>query len=121
MKHAQKYADRNGNTPAPLKQRRFNKDLEKLQKTLTTIKPVLLDAELKQVDDNHLRVWLQELKDACYDAEDVLDEFEIQALRKQLLKQRSIGKKRHVGPKAQPALGEGDPLLCAEIRGNWQR
>ncbi|TYG75806.1 hypothetical protein ES288_D03G062100v1 [Gossypium darwinii] len=69
------------------------RDLEKLHKTLTTIKAVLLDAELKQVDDNHLRVWLQELKDVCYDSEDVLDEFEIQALRKQLLKQRSIGKK----------------------------
>nr|KJB18495.1 hypothetical protein B456_003G056000 [Gossypium raimondii] len=70
-----------------------HRDLEKLHKTLTTIKAVLLDAELKQVHDNQLRVWLQELKDACYDAEDVLDEFEIQALKKQLLKQRTIGKK----------------------------
>ncbi|PPD99153.1 hypothetical protein GOBAR_DD03818 [Gossypium barbadense] len=71
-----------------------HRDLEKLHKTLTTIKAVLLDAELKQVHDNQLRVWLQELKDACYDAEDVLDEFEIQALKKQLLKQRTIGKKK---------------------------
>ncbi|XVF30529.1 hypothetical protein REPUB_Repub16aG0065900 [Reevesia pubescens] len=67
--------------------------LEKLKKTLTTIKAVLLDAEEKQAHDHQLRVWLQELKDACYDAEDVLDEFEIEALREQVLKQRSIGKK----------------------------
>ncbi|XP_022719619.1 putative disease resistance protein RGA1 [Durio zibethinus] len=68
-------------------------DLEKLKKTLTTIRAVLLDAEEKQAHDAQLRVWLQELKDACYDAEDVLDEFEIEASRKQLLKQRSIRKK----------------------------
>ncbi|XWS65020.1 hypothetical protein CRYUN_Cryun05aG0054800 [Craigia yunnanensis] len=37
--------------------------------------------------------WLQKLKDACYDAEDVLDEFEIEALRRQVLKQRSLGSK----------------------------
>ncbi|XVF30493.1 hypothetical protein REPUB_Repub16aG0062800 [Reevesia pubescens] len=67
--------------------------LEKLKKTLTTIKAVLLDAEEKQAHDQQLRVWLQELKDACYDAEDLLDEFEIEALREQVLKQRSIGKK----------------------------
>ncbi|XP_022743296.1 disease resistance protein RGA2-like [Durio zibethinus] len=68
-------------------------DLEKLKKTLTTIKAVLLDAEEKQTHDNQLRIWLQEVKDACYDAEDVLDEFEIEALRKQVLKQRGFGKK----------------------------
>ncbi|KAK6243749.1 hypothetical protein QUC31_010158 [Theobroma cacao] len=65
---------------------------EELKTTLTTIKAVLFDAEEKQAHDNQLRVWLQELRDACYDAEDVLDEFEIEALRKQVVKQRSIGK-----------------------------
>ncbi|XWS58022.1 hypothetical protein CRYUN_Cryun09bG0223300 [Craigia yunnanensis] len=56
--------------------------LEKLKKTLTTIKAVLLDAEEKQAHDNQLRIWLQDLNDACYDAEDVLDEFEIEAFCK---------------------------------------
>ncbi|XVF30497.1 hypothetical protein REPUB_Repub16aG0063200 [Reevesia pubescens] len=68
-------------------------DLEKLQETLNTIKDVLLDAEEKQAHNHQLRGWLQKLKYACYDAEDLLDEFEIEALRKQVLKQRSIGKK----------------------------
>ncbi|XVF30495.1 hypothetical protein REPUB_Repub16aG0063000 [Reevesia pubescens] len=68
-------------------------DLEKLQETLNTIKDVLLDAEEKQAHNHQLRGWLQKLKYACYDAEDLLDEFEIEAFRKQVLKQRSSGKK----------------------------
>ena len=68
-------------------------DFQMLNDLLTTVKAVLLDAEGKQAHDNHLRVWLQQLKDACYDAEDVLDEFEIEALRRQVPKQRSIGSK----------------------------
>ncbi|WRX25207.1 Rx, partial [Theobroma cacao] len=68
-------------------------DLEKLKKTSTTINAVLLDAEEKQAHDHQPRVWLQESKDACYDEEESLDEFEIEALRKQVLKQRSIGNK----------------------------
>ncbi|TYI89480.1 hypothetical protein E1A91_D03G059300v1 [Gossypium mustelinum] len=36
---------------------------------------VVLAAEQKQAPDNRLGVWLQDLKDAYYDAEDVVDEF----------------------------------------------
>ncbi|XWS65039.1 hypothetical protein CRYUN_Cryun05aG0056500 [Craigia yunnanensis] len=68
-------------------------DFRRLNDLLITVKAVLLDAERKEVHDNQLQVWLQKLKDACYDAEDVLDEFEIEALRRQVLKQRSIGSK----------------------------
>ncbi|WRX24823.1 NB-ARC - like 10 [Theobroma cacao] len=68
-------------------------DFQRLNDILTTVKDVLLDAEEIQAHNNQLRNWLQNLKDACYDAEDVLDEFKIEALRKQVLRQRSIGKK----------------------------
>ncbi|XWS57359.1 hypothetical protein CRYUN_Cryun09bG0167800 [Craigia yunnanensis] len=68
-------------------------DFQRLNDLLTTVKEVLLDAEEKQDNNNQLHNWLQMLKDACYDAEDVLDEFEIEALLKQVLKQRSIGSK----------------------------
>ncbi|KAK2641763.1 hypothetical protein Ddye_023526 [Dipteronia dyeriana] len=61
----------------------FKTDLLKLEKTLKTIKAVLLDAEQQQLHNNGVRVWLEELKDVCYDAEDVLDEFEIEALQRQ--------------------------------------
>ncbi|KAH9679146.1 hypothetical protein WN943_027451 [Citrus x changshan-huyou] len=68
-------------------------DLEKLKETLTTVKSVVLDAEEKQVHSHQLRDWLEKLKDACYDAEDALDEFEVEDLRRQVIKQRSIGRK----------------------------
>ncbi|XP_052878034.1 putative disease resistance protein RGA4 [Gossypium arboreum] len=58
----------------------------------------------KQAPDNWLGVLLQDLKDACYDAEDVVDEFVIEALRKQLLKQRSIGKKDDPAKEDIPVL-----------------
>ncbi|KAG8646649.1 putative disease resistance protein RGA1 [Manihot esculenta] len=61
-------------------------ELRKLQDVLTTIKAVLLDAEEKQVENRELRVWLAKLKDAFYDAEDLLDEFECEQQRKQVLK-----------------------------------
>ncbi|KAL5763516.1 hypothetical protein ACOSP7_019780 [Xanthoceras sorbifolium] len=60
-------------------------DLLKLERTLKTIKAVLLDAEQQQLHNHELRVWLEELKDVCYDVEDVLDEFEIEALRWQVM------------------------------------
>ncbi|KAF2307992.1 hypothetical protein GH714_034149 [Hevea brasiliensis] len=61
-------------------------ELKKLEDVLMTVKAVLLDAEEKQVTNNDVRVWLIKLKDVLYDAEDVLDEFECETQRKQLLK-----------------------------------
>ncbi|KAH9679151.1 hypothetical protein KPL71_026004 [Citrus sinensis] len=68
-------------------------DLQKLKETLTTVKSVVLDAEEKQIHNHRLSDWLGKLKDACYDAEDVLDEFEVEDLRRKVMKQRSIGRK----------------------------
>ncbi|GAY59955.1 hypothetical protein CUMW_198420 [Citrus unshiu] len=70
----------------------IEKLLEKLE-TLTTVKSVVLDAEEKQIHNHRLSDWLGKLKDACYDAEDVLDEFEVENLRRQVMKQRNIGRK----------------------------
>ena len=61
-------------------------DRKKLELTMSAIEAVLLDAEEKQAKDRKLRVWLGELKDVLYDAVDVLDEFECEALRKQVVK-----------------------------------
>ncbi|KAK9178242.1 hypothetical protein WN943_027432 [Citrus x changshan-huyou] len=68
-------------------------DLHKLKEKLTTVKSVVLDAEEKQNHNRRLSDWLGKLKDACYDAEDVLDEFEVEDQRRQVMKQRSIGRK----------------------------
>ncbi|XP_030512517.1 putative disease resistance protein RGA1 [Rhodamnia argentea] len=55
-------------------------DQEKLKNTLEMIQEVLADAEQKQTKNEAVRRWLSKLKDFCYDAEDVLDEFEAVAL-----------------------------------------
>ncbi|KAM2984075.1 hypothetical protein FF2_009928 [Malus domestica] len=61
-------------------------DLRKLERTMSTIKDVLLDAEEKQTNNKQLRSWLRQVKNVFLDAEDVLDEFECEALRRQVVK-----------------------------------
>ncbi|XP_028224819.1 putative disease resistance protein RGA4 [Glycine soja] len=60
--------------------------LRDLKKTLSLVKAVLLDADQKQEHNHELQEWLRQLKSVFYDAEDVLNEFECQTLRKQVLK-----------------------------------
>ncbi|XVF06566.1 hypothetical protein REPUB_Repub06bG0060400 [Reevesia pubescens] len=65
-------------------------DLRKLQDSMSSIKAVLLDAERQQYKNEKLRLCLWKLRDIFYDAEDVLDEFECEALRKQVVNHPSI-------------------------------
>ena len=60
-------------------------DLRRLEKTLSNVKAVLLDAEEQQFHNQELTVWLGQLKEVFYDAQDVLDEFECEALRRQVV------------------------------------
>ncbi|KAI3992479.1 hypothetical protein MKX01_022570, partial [Papaver californicum] len=55
--------------------------MTKLQGTLLTIQAVLSDAEKQQNEKDAVTIWLATLKDAVYDAEDVLDEFAYEAPR----------------------------------------
>ncbi|XP_030515187.2 putative disease resistance protein RGA3 [Rhodamnia argentea] len=57
-------------------------DREKLKSMLEIIQKVLADAEQKQTKEEAVRHWLSKLKNFCYDAEDVLDEFEVKALQR---------------------------------------
>ncbi|KAF2293717.1 hypothetical protein GH714_004289 [Hevea brasiliensis] len=64
-------------------------ELEKMVKTLSKVKAVLADAEDKQITNRLVKIWLRELRDLAYDAEDILDEFSFEVLRrKQQLEQR---------------------------------
>ncbi|RVX00342.1 putative disease resistance RPP13-like protein 1 [Vitis vinifera] len=55
--------------------------LTKLQTTLQVIYAVLDDAEEKQAEnDPHVKNWLDKVRDAAYDAEDILEEIAIDAL-----------------------------------------
>ena len=61
-------------------------DLQDLTNTLSLVKAVLLDAQQKQEHNHQLRQWLTQLKTVFSDAEDLLDEFECQTLRKKVVK-----------------------------------
>jgi predicted DNA-binding protein YlxM (UPF0122 family) len=58
--------------------------LKKLKTTFLTLNAVLEDAEELQVTKPAVKEWLEELKDAIYDTEDVLDEVATEALRSEL-------------------------------------
>ncbi|XP_020240088.2 putative disease resistance RPP13-like protein 1 [Cajanus cajan] len=60
------------------------KILKKFQKTLLLIKAVLNDAEDKHVKNDAVRMWLVDLKDVAFDAEDILDKFATEVLKKRL-------------------------------------
>ncbi|KAM4080068.1 hypothetical protein ACB094_09G163400 [Castanea mollissima] len=64
----------------------ISEDMKKLDRTMSTIQAVLLDAEEKQVKNPGLIAWLGQLKDVFHDATDVLAEFECEALRRQVVK-----------------------------------
>ncbi|KAL2501829.1 putative disease resistance protein RGA1 [Forsythia ovata] len=49
-------------------------EVNKLHNTLSTIKAVLLDANEQQTKNHELRDWLEKLKDAVYDADDLMDD-----------------------------------------------
>ncbi|KAM1671477.1 hypothetical protein ACFXTN_036481 [Malus domestica] len=55
--------------------------LEKLKMTFLTLNVVLDDAEEKQIQKPRVREWLDELKHAVFDAEDLLVEIDNEALR----------------------------------------
>ncbi|XP_065629073.1 putative disease resistance protein RGA1 [Quercus suber] len=59
-------------------------EITKLGDTISTIKAVLLDAEAKQ-HNKEVKVWLKRLKDAMFDADDLLDEITTEALRREVM------------------------------------
>ncbi|XP_010256392.1 PREDICTED: putative disease resistance protein RGA3 [Nelumbo nucifera] len=58
--------------------------LKKLERTLLRIQAVIDDVEDKQIDDKAWKVWLRDLKDAAYDADDILDKIGILISEKKL-------------------------------------
>ncbi|XP_002318368.1 disease resistance protein RGA2 [Populus trichocarpa] len=60
-------------------------ELKKLKHSMLVIKDVLIDAEEKRSNSPELRLWLKQLNHVFYDAEDVLDELEVENLRRQVI------------------------------------
>ncbi|KAK9672743.1 hypothetical protein RND81_12G121100 [Saponaria officinalis] len=67
----------------------YESELESLRRTVSTVRAVLKDAEAKQDDllalSNQAQLFIDELKDAVYDADDLLDEFITVAKQKKQL------------------------------------
>ncbi|KAK2654718.1 hypothetical protein Ddye_014574 [Dipteronia dyeriana] len=59
------------------------KEINKLTSNFEAIQDVLHDAEQKQVKERAVRGWLDKLKDASYDMDDVLDEWNTAILKLQ--------------------------------------
>jgi hypothetical protein len=58
--------------------------LHKLKIALLSVNALLENAEEKQLTNPHVKVWLEESKDAIYEADDVLDEIATEALQRKL-------------------------------------
>ncbi|KAJ9129012.1 hypothetical protein P3X46_034227 [Hevea brasiliensis] len=58
--------------------------LNKLKTTLNSVDGLLADAEEKQITQPAVKIWLHDLKDAVYDADDLLDEIAYKALQSKL-------------------------------------
>ncbi|KAJ7005083.1 hypothetical protein NC653_009793 [Populus alba x Populus x berolinensis] len=58
-----------------------DEELKKLKARMRSVSKLLNDAEEKQITDAAVKEWLDELKDAVYQADDFLDEIAYKALR----------------------------------------
>ncbi|KAK9016448.1 hypothetical protein V6N11_078947 [Hibiscus sabdariffa] len=63
-----------------------------LQSIVSAIKAVLLDAEERSASSNSVKDCLEKLKDALYDADDILDDIQTEALRKDLMRGNKLTK-----------------------------
>ncbi|KAI3474325.1 hypothetical protein Pfo_029148 [Paulownia fortunei] len=57
-------------------------EVTKLHNTLSTIKAVILDADEQQSKNHEVRDWLEKLKDAVYDIDDLLDDLSTQVIQR---------------------------------------
>ncbi|KAJ0103678.1 hypothetical protein Patl1_05461 [Pistacia atlantica] len=68
-------------------------EIKKLESIVNTIKMVLLDAEEQHNKMNReVKNWIQRLKDAFYDADDLLDDFSTQLRWREVLTQNKMAK-----------------------------
>jgi len=95
----------------------FKGDMKRLEESLAMIQAVLQDAEKKSTGEA-ARLWLEDLRDVAYDAEDVLDEFNYEILRRNLKIQNSLkGKvRRFFSPSIPVAFRLSTALKVQKIK-----
>ncbi|RCV32132.1 hypothetical protein SETIT_6G233300v2 [Setaria italica] len=70
-----------------------DQDRLKLERHLVYVQSLLADAEAKSETNHAVRTWMKELKAAAYQADDVLDDFQYEALRREALSGQSMASK----------------------------
>ncbi|EOY04544.1 Uncharacterized protein TCM_019781 [Theobroma cacao] len=71
----------------------FKEELTLLHDSLTIIQALLQDADRRQEEDRAVKLWLEKLRDVAYEADDVLDEFAYDVLRRKVEIQNRLMKK----------------------------
>nr|DAD46244.1 TPA_asm: hypothetical protein HUJ06_004474 [Nelumbo nucifera] len=71
----------------------FKAELRKLQNILKKIQVVVKEAETMQVKNENVKDWLMKLRDVAYEADDVLDEYATEILRRKMEIRKSMKKK----------------------------
>ncbi|MFQ6660399.1 hypothetical protein Gotur_028939, partial [Gossypium turneri] len=56
--------------------------VDRLQTELKWMQRYLMDAETKQSKDERIRLWVAEIRELAYDAEDVVEEFALKIVSK---------------------------------------
>ncbi|XLR42871.1 hypothetical protein S83_027531 [Arachis hypogaea] len=93
---------------------------EDLSRTLQLIKAVLDDAEQKQWSNRPLKVWLQQLKDAMYVLDDILDQLPTESSQLGCLTSlnpKKVIHRRELGQKLNEIIGRLDRI--AQARSNF--
>ncbi|KAK6279599.1 hypothetical protein POUND7_019866 [Theobroma cacao] len=76
----------------------FKEELTMLHDSLIIIQALLQDADRRQEGDRAVKLWLEKLRDVAYEADDVLDEFAYDVLRRKVEIQSRLMKKRRLVP-----------------------
>ncbi|XP_045790417.1 putative disease resistance RPP13-like protein 1 [Trifolium pratense] len=87
--------------------------LKQLETTLLTLHAVLDDAENKQINNRAVKQWLDELKDAIFDAEDLLNQISYDSLRCKV--ENSITKSENINGQVWNFLSSPFQNLYREI------
>ncbi|OMO75830.1 Disease resistance protein [Corchorus capsularis] len=107
-----------------LKQQKLKRDLwQSLEILLLTVDKVLGDAEDKQISNPSVKKWLDMLKDAAYDAEDLIDAIATEDKRGRLDKDKKTHfntRLEHLHQKLKDIVAQMDALSLKETHGGRQ-
>ncbi|KAF3952853.1 hypothetical protein CMV_021636 [Castanea mollissima] len=98
------------------KQERLHADLKKWKTMLLKIRAVLDDAEEKQMTSKLVKIWLDELGDLAYDADDILDECATEALRRKVNAEAATSKVRKFIPTYCVGFNPSSVIFDANMR-----